>query len=356
MRPPGRSIAQLLIFQLLNCVCSEYVTVTRNIAMRDTWLEERMEQDRASSPPPGHRWLAEWTPQEVATAQRLAWDGRELTGNHYLKSNLVEGHVQATWFHDLIDRTINHTKDHHYLNSQLRADDNFVGLCAQRLGPTPPLQPFDATTRQRIAERRLADEERVRQRHQQRVERQKAAERIMLAAPKPGSRQAKRQRELREATRPASARSASFAAARVASAPGSSAPEAGWSRWQRQFADGKAHTERLTGRYVHSLGDLGRCERVPAGRRSPGRQRVTEGKAHAWFSGSLRGYAGSPSSSPRLHAADWKTTEGGLGGSAAGGRAPWRVSDWRPARGKAIVPHSGGGGARSARGGGSVSL
>lgn len=292
---------------------------------RDRWLEERN-----ASPPPGggNRWLANYDPQQIAAIQRSAWDGRSLTANHFLKSNLTAGHTQTAWFNDLIDRRIVHTKGdrHPFCSSHIRADENFIGLCSQRLRPTPDRMPNDEHTRLRIAERHRADEEKVKQRYRERKARQEAAERQMAHAPRPGSRQAKDQREALEAKRPASARAAAFSDQRTASATSTlAAAEPAHERWQRQFGDGRGHTERLTGRYVHSLGDVGRMERVPAERRTPGRSRITTPKADAFFSGSLRDY--DPPSPPRQVPA---LTHAGGGGNA---RAPWRMSDWR-SRGK----------------------
>ena len=274
---------------------------------------------RKKSPPPGNRWLANYTAQQLATIQRLAWDGRQFTEDHYMRSSLIAGSVRAMAYHDLLDRRVEHTKGdrHGFCSSHNRAQENFEGLCSQRLGRSPLPQPCDEQTRKRIAERRRADEEKVRDRFRERRDRQLAAERQILDAPPPGSRRAKQRRELiEEVTRPASARSSArssaFAASRSASAPGLEA-EGAWSRWQRQFGGGRAKTERLTGQYVHSLDDVGRVERVPAEHRMPGKMRLSTPKANAFFSSSLRGY--SPSSTPR------RNVLGSSGGGGAGGRS-----------------------------------
>ena len=272
--------------------------------MRDRWMDDRASSpSRKQSPPPGHRWMANYTAQELATIQRLAWDGRQVTEDHYIRSNLIAGSVKAMAFHDLLDRRVEHTTGdrHGFCSSHNRAQENFEGLCSQRLGRSPLPQPCDEQTRRRIAEKRRADEEKVRDRFRERRQRQLAAEKQIILAPPPGSRLAKQRRELIEdVARPASARSSArssaFAASRSASAPGLEA-EGAWSRWQRQFGGGRAKTERLTGQYVHSLDDVGRVERVPAEHRTPGKMRLSKPKADAFFSSSLRGY--SPSSTPR---------------------------------------------------------
>jgi len=285
---------------------------------RDRWLEERNR-----SPPPGNRWLANYDPQQIAAVQRSAWDGAcEITPNHFLKSSMSEGHVKTTWFNNLIDRRIVHTKGdrHPFCSSHVKASDNFVGLCSQRLGPTPPRQDCDASTLQRIAERKRADEDKIKQRFRERRERQRAAERQIMHAPPPGSRQAKQLREAQQAARrPASARERQ----RGWTTPGvsddapdvpmeASASEDAHARWQRQFGDGKGHTERLTGHYVHSLDDVGRMERVPSERKVVGRQRLTEQKANSFFSSSLRDHEPTyMHASPRRQSARGKGNKGG---------------------------------------------
>ena len=274
--------------------------------MRDHWLEER-----DVSPPPGHRWLAEYTPQEVATIQRLAWDGDEHDSHHNLKRHYAGvAHTKPIRIHALLDRPIEHTKGdrHGFCSNQLRADENFAALCSERLGRTPARQALNAQARQRIKERQNEDLDKVRQKYEERMKAQRAAEQRMFSPARPGSREAKVEREQAEAmaSRPHSARRASA--------------ELAYARWQRQFADGKAHTERLTGKYVHSLDDVERIERVPSERRTVGRHRLTEGKANAFFSSSLRSH-GSPSSSPRLHPRNMIVPSGH---GSSSGRAPWR--------------------------------
>ena len=106
----------------------------------------------------------------------------------------------------------------------------------------------------------------------------------MLPQPPPGSRAAQKLRKERDSLRPSTAQQS----------------DAAYERWRKQFAGGRAHTERLTGRYVHSLGDMERIERTPAERKMLGTSRLSTVKMMDYFSGSLReyGFSPRPNSSP----------------------------------------------------------
>ena len=111
----------------------------------------------------------------------------------------------------------------------------------------------------------------------------------MLPQPPPGSRAAQKLRKERDSLRPSAAQQS----------------DAAYERWRKQFAGGRAHTERLSGRYVHSLGDMERIERTPAERKMPGSSRLTTVKMMDYFSSSLRDYASPrPSSSSAVASAN----------------------------------------------------
>ena len=288
--------------------------------MRDTWLEER-----SPSPPPGHRWLATYTPQEIATIERKAWDGEQITDNHYLRS--IHPSRSPMLCNGLLDRRVTHIPQdrHGWCASHVRSHEHFELLCGER-EQLPPPPPTDEHARARIRGRRRADEAKVLERFRERLARQRWAEEQMLSAARggcidprrPGSKEAKEAREEKvkpargSPTRPA--RSSAFRAERhdLPAAPG-------WSRWQKQFGGGKHHTERLTGQYCHSLEDVGRCERVPAEHHTKGSQRLTSTKADAFFSGSLRDYS-SPRPGRRPASARPASPRGGRPQARGGGR------------------------------------
>jgi hypothetical protein len=215
-----------------------------------------------------------------------------MTSEHYLKPQMVAGKSRAMLLHDKLDRTVKHTSGdlHGECSSQRRVDKNFVLLCSERLPATSSsrnLAPADELQRARQVERQLAAEERVRQRYRERIDRRLAAETRMLPAPPAGSTLARRRREQLDELRPSSA-----------------PPAQAYARWQRQFgrpqsrARNGASERRLTGQYVHSLDEPGVIERTPASFKSPGKQRLSATKSHAYFTGGfLRAY--SPRPSPR---------------------------------------------------------
>jgi len=224
-----------------------------------------------------------WTPQDTASFNRTCWNDRIYTGDHYTKSRIVNGQPKAILHHSELDRDLHHTKGdfHGKCASQLRANENFEQMCSERLGRSEPLQ-LTMKQRAQAAERQRAAEAKVRERLRDRVARRLAAERMMLPVPPPGSRAAQKLRKERDAMRPSSQQQG----------------DAAYERWQRQFAGGRAHTERLTGHYVPSLGDVERIERTPAERKMPGSSRLTTVKMMDYFSSSLRDYASPrPSSS-----------------------------------------------------------
>ena len=106
------------------------------------------------------------------------------------------------------------------------------------------------------------------------------------------------------------------------------AREVPYERWKRQFGHGKALTERLTGRYVASMGDVGRVERTPAGWKLPGKERLTTTKADDFFASSLRGYEPSTpsSSSPARLSQSARSMRRQLqSGGGGGGRSEIRI-------------------------------
>ena len=233
----------------------------------------------ANTPPPGHNWLTTYTPQEIATIQRTVWDAQPFTHTRQ-RAHLVAGKLRLTSFNDeAIDREVRHTHgDYHGLCShQNRADEAFQLLCSMR-EPRTKFKPPSEEQKQRQLARALAAEEKIKQRLRDRVQKQRDVETRLLPSHPPGSRLA---RERRAALDEEERRLTS-------TTPTAEAYE----RWRGQFGEGQHKTERLTGRYVHSLDDVGRIERVPSERRSPGRNRLTETKTHSFFSTALRDYSG----------------------------------------------------------------
>lgn len=215
---------------------------------------------------PANRWLASYDAQQLAAIQRTAWDGGPRTPAHYTRSFVGEGVAKSMAMHGMLDRSpLVHAAGDEFgeCASQIRVDETFESLCSQRLTRTPPVAMTLAAA-ERIGSRAAAAEERVRQQLRDRLERKRAAELRMLPAPPPGSRAASRRRAEWDAVRH-----------RSVSSDGGDA----WARWERQFAGGRGRTERLTGQYVHSLGDVGRIERVPAEHKENGRGRVTTPKS-----------------------------------------------------------------------------
>ena len=161
--------------------------------MRDTWLE-----DRSPSPPPGHRWLATYTPQEIATIERKAWDGEQITENHYLRS--IHPSRSPMLCNGLLDRRVTHIPQdrHGWCASHVRSHEHFELLCGER-EQLPPPPPTDEHARARIRGRRRADEAKVLERFRDRLARQRWAEEQMLSAARggcidprrPGSKEAK---------------------------------------------------------------------------------------------------------------------------------------------------------------------
>ena len=251
-----------------------------------------------------NHWLTEWTPQErayrSAEANRRAWDGELLNcSDYYRKSKIVDGRPVSIRNHAGIDREVKHTHGdfHGECSSQLRVDETFQQWCSERLPKSPPKR-LSLAARMRQAERQRVAEEKVKATLRHRVEARQAAELRLFPTPPPGSRLARVKREehekILEAIRPDSD---------GMDVDGTGiAREVPYERWKRQFGHGKALTERLTGRYVASMGDVGRLERTPAGWKLPGKERLTTTKADDFFASSLRGYEPSTpsSSSPRL--------------------------------------------------------
>ena len=251
-----------------------------------------------------------WTPEDDARFERDAWNGKIYTGDHYSKTRMVDGQPRSILHHADLDREVHHTPGDYngFCSSHLRAHANFEQMCSERIGPSQPPR-LTMAQRDRIAERQRADEDKVRKRLKQRLEARYAAERLMMPRPRPGSREARKQREERDAMRPATERPS----------------DEPYVRWQAQFGGGRAHTERLTGQYVHSLGDVGRIERTPAQRRLPGSSLLTSIKMRDYFSGSLRDYPSPRPSSARKRDGARRSQPGAGRGAAAGGSGSVRV-------------------------------
>ena len=296
-------------------------------------------------------WLMTFDPIIMARIQRTTWDDRQIVdearynkfavrGPHYLESKIAGGKVQVSLGHMGIDRRVRHTAAdrHGECSSHFRCHDNFEALVSDRLGVTPQ-RALSAEERQqqaeRIEQRRSEAKAKQLERLKERNERKQAAEAIMMPAPR---RSMTRQRMAREARRrsdsssprprsaPPPQTSRAGPAASSIGSPRAHQPSLAatnlvplsdidaarlrleWARGGRRRGSSGGAESRLTGQYVHSMGDVGRIEREPADRRTPGRERISDPRAARIFEASLRDHPPRrcSSGSPRLHMAGWR--------------------------------------------------
>ena len=331
-----------------------------------------------------------WDDRQVCDDHR--YNSFAQRGPHYLVSKISGGKAHARQSHMGLDRIVQHTAGdrHGECSSALRTHQNFESWVSERprSAPDPPCSEAERRRRveQRLAREREA-EEKVRTRLKERLARRAHAEAMANPTPR---RALTRQRAAREARREqtrattgceaaqtadelveeayakpaASGDAASLPPGELPAAPPAAPPSPSppspspsplppspftasraltvygdqarasseaWSRWQRQFGSGRDPSSRFTGRYVASMGDEGRLERVPAGWSSPGKSRISTPKAQRFFESSLREH--SPRNSRAAHTDHWR---GGALWPAhqqpLDGRMPWRAATGTAAR------------------------